>query len=199
MCLIRSAIALICIKIWLSLMEWFSVSVALKKTLNKFLLTLRVSIHVYTCIYRCPQKSGTLDFCYFDIVKYSICWFHQIKHCLLKRMIPRSFDLVRWYWFYNHFLKHSHLRILLNLRELFTAGMAVHKFSLCFVCTDQWASGQQYNVSQKSDYPRLNGHENEDKLDNDYVLRNDHRIKTTQPISMILVSFFQKTIFYLMK
>ena len=29
------------------------------------------------------------------IKKYSIFWFHQIKHCLLKRMIPRSFDLVQ--------------------------------------------------------------------------------------------------------
>ena len=44
---------------------------------------------------------------------------------------------------YNHFLKHSHLQILLNLHKLFTAGIAVHKFSLCFVCTDQWVSRQQ--------------------------------------------------------
>ena len=43
--------------------------------------------------------------------------------------------------------------------------------------------------SQKSHYP---WHENEEKIDNDYVLRNDHRIKTIQPISMILVSFFSE-------
>ena len=43
----------------------------------------------------CPKKSGTLDFRYFDIRKFSIFWFHQIKHCLLKRMILRSVDLVR--------------------------------------------------------------------------------------------------------
>ena len=45
--------------------------------------------------------------------------------------------------------------------------------------------------SQKSHYPWLKCHENEEKIDNGYVLRNDHRIKTTctQPISMILVSF----------
>ena len=35
-------------------------------------------------------------------------------------------------------------------------------------------------------------HENEEKIENDYVLRNDHIIKTTQPISMILVSFFSE-------
>ena len=42
---------------------------------------------------------------------------------------------------------------------------------------------------RKSHYPGLKSHE---KIDNDYVLRNDHRIKTTQPISMILVSFFSE-------
>ena len=46
--------------------------------------------------------------------------------------------------------------------------------------------------SQKSHYPWLKCHEHEEKIDNDYVLRNDHRIKTTQPISMILVSFFSE-------
>ena len=42
----------------------------------------------------------------------------------------------------------------------------------------------------KSHYPLLKCHKNEEKIENDHVLRNDHRIKTTQPISMILVSFF---------
>ena len=40
--------------------------------------------------------------------------------------------------------------------------------------------------SQKSHNPWLKCHENEEKID------NDHRIKTTQPISMILVSFFSE-------
>ena len=145
---------------------------------------------VVICIYTgCPPKSGTLVFRYFDIRKDSIFWFHQTKHCILKRMIPRLFDFVRKYWFYNHFLKHSHLRILLNLPELLMAGIAVHKFSLCFVCTDQWASGQQCMDIRKATIPAWKCHENEAKVDNDYILRNDHRIKTAQPISMILVSF----------
>ena len=46
--------------------------------------------------------------------------------------------------------------------------------------------------SQKSHYPWLKINKNEDKLDNDYVWRNDHRIKITQPISMILVSLFSE-------
>ena len=45
-------------------------------------------------IYRVSKKSETLDFRYFEIWKYSIFWFHQIKHCLLNRTIPRSYDLV---------------------------------------------------------------------------------------------------------
>ena len=44
--------------------------------------------------------------------------------------------------------------------------------------------------SQKSHNPWLKCHENEEKIEHDYVLRNDHRMKTTQPISMTLVSFF---------
>ena len=48
--------------------------------------------------------------------------------------------------------------------------------------------------SQKSHYPCL-------KIDNDHIFRNDYTIKTTQPISMILVQYhsFQKTMFDLMK
>ena len=46
--------------------------------------------------------------------------------------------------------------------------------------------------SQKSHKPWLKCHENEEKIDNDDVFKNDHRIKTTQPISMILVSFFSE-------
>ena len=49
----------------------------------------------FPCIPSVKKKHGMLEFRYFDIKKYSIFWYHQIKHCILKRMIPRSFDLVR--------------------------------------------------------------------------------------------------------
>ena len=142
------------------------------------------------------KGNSPFDFRNLDIRKYSIFWFHQIKHCLLKKkkkMIPRLFDLVRKYWFYNHFLKHSNLRILWNPRELFTAGIAVHNVFF-FFCTDQWVSGQQCikGERQKCHYPWMKCHVNEEKIDTDKVLRNDHIIKTTQPISMILVSFFSE-------
>ena len=46
--------------------------------------------------------------------------------------------------------------------------------------------------SQNSHNPWMKCHENEEKIDNDVIFRNDHRIKTTQPISMMLVSFFSE-------
>ena len=46
--------------------------------------------------------------------------------------------------------------------------------------------------SQKSHYHWLKCHKKEEKIDSDYVLRNNHRIKPTQSISMILVSFFSE-------
>ena len=46
--------------------------------------------------------------------------------------------------------------------------------------------------SQKSYYPWLKFHENEENIEKDHVLRNDHIIKTTQPISMILVALFSE-------
>ena len=45
---------------------------------------------------------------------------------------------------------------------------------------------------QKSHNPWMKCHEIEENIENYYVSRNDHRIKITQPISMILVSFFSE-------
>ena len=41
----------------------------------------------------------------------------------------------------------------IDLHEVFTASIAVHKFSLCFVCMDQWASGQQCMEVRKAIIP----------------------------------------------
>ena len=49
-----------------------------------------------------------------------------------------------------------------------------------------------YGSQKAHAYPWLKCHENEEKIDNDYVFRNYHRIKTTQPISMIFVSIFSE-------
>ena len=64
---------------------------------------------------------------YFDIRKYSIFWLHQIKHCLLKK---KNYTTIIWFGsvvlISRPFFKYGHLWIiLLNLREPFTAGIAV--------------------------------------------------------------------------
>ena len=46
--------------------------------------------------------------------------------------------------------------------------------------------------SPKSHYPCLKCHENEEKIENDHVWELTITIKTTQPISMILVPFFSE-------
>ena len=86
-------------------------------------------------------------------------------------MIYLSRFSLLWYskWYQDHliwfgsidsttiFLKHSHLRFFfLNLRELFTTGIAVHKFFLCFVRMDEWAPGQQCMEVRKAKIPDWN-------------------------------------------
>ena len=55
-----------------------------------------------------------------------------------------------------------------------------------FRAFDPWKSEKPLFLTEMSREWRLF----KEKIDNDYVLRNDHRIKTTQPISMIMVSLF---------
>ena len=45
---------------------------------------------------------------------------------------------------------------------------------------------------RKTIIPDWKCHKNDEEIDNDYVLRNDHSINITQPVSMILVSFFSE-------
>ena len=125
------------------------------------------------------KKSGTLDFRYFDIRKYSIFWFHQIKHCLLKRMYQDHFiwfssiDSIAISW--NPVINEFCSICASYLRWVY---MAVNKFSLCFVCTDQWASGQQCMEVRKAIIPDWNVTRMKRKLTMTTVLWNDHRFKT---------------------
>ena len=60
-------------------------------------------------------------------------------------MIPTSFDLARY-----HFLKHGHFRIFLNLRERFTAGIAVHIFCVFYLhARIKWFPGNNVWKSEK--------------------------------------------------
>ena len=175
--------------------QFFSLDIS--KVTPDYGAAMKIDINIY--VEKCGKSSTSI---YILIAWVLLLWHLKIQH-ILKRRIPRSNDLVRYYWFYNHFLKQSHLQFFLNLRKLFTASTTVHKFSLCFICTDQWASGQQCMEFWKAIIPGWNGTRIlKEKRDIDHILKNDHyRIKTTQPISLILVSFFflQKTMFYLME
>ena len=91
-------------------------------------------------------------------------------------------------------MKHGHLGFFFKSARAIYGGYssALCSFFVLFA-TDQWASaGATMYGSQKNHYTWLKCHENENKIDNDYVLRYDHRIKTTRPISMILLSFFSE-------
>ena len=143
----------------------------------------------------CPKKSVTLDFRYIEIWKYSIFWFHQIKHCLLKR----NYTKIIWFGMivlilqpfletqsFTNFVK------MLNVCELFTAGIAVHKFSLCFVCKDQWTSGQQGMEVRKTIIPEWNVMRIKRKLTMTVFWEMTIESKLLQPIPMILVSFLSE-------
>ena len=75
------------------------------------------------------------------------------------------------------------------------SGMAFHSMfwgiplnRVSFVETDQWASPKHHMKGHARHNSSLIGRKNQAKFENDCVLRNGHRIKITQPNSMILVS-----------
>ena len=94
---------------------------------------------------------------------------------------------------------HSNLQILLNLCELFTAGMAVHKFSLGFVCTDQWTSRQQCMEVRKAIIPDWNVTRMRRKLTMSMFWEMTIESKLLNQFQWSWYHSFQKTIFYLMK
>ena len=62
-------------------------------------------------------------------------------------------------------------------------------YTVSFVDTDQWASPKHHMKGHSRHNSSLIGRKNQAKFENDCVSRNGHRIKSTQPNSMILVSF----------
>ena len=76
------------------------------------------------------------------------------------------------------------------------SGMAFHVVywgiplnRVSFVDRDQWASPNHHMKGYSRHNSSLIGHKNQAKFENDFVLRNSHRVNITQPNSMILVSF----------
>ena len=149
----------------------------------------------------CPIKSGTAGFQYHAIEKCRIFLHHQIKQFLQKRLMPRSLNLVESFWFYGHFLKHSHFQISLDFCDRWAKNYVGNGLSWGVLGKPIDPCQQKKNTVVQWDPPkhRLKGHsrhnssligrKNQAKFENDGLLRNGHRIKITQPNSMILVSF----------
>ena len=87
----------------------------------------------------------------------------------------------------------------INLLELFTAGKAVHKFSLCFVRTDQWASGQQCMEVRKAIIPAWNVTRMKRTLTLTVFWEITIKSKLLNQFQWSWYHSFQKTMFYLMK
>ena len=115
-------------------------------------------------------------------------------------MIPRSLNLIEQFWLYGHLLKHSHFQISLDFltdERSIMLGMAFH---CCVLGEAHWSvstketrfNGIHQGIKMKG-YSRHNssliGRKNGAKYENDRISRNGHRIKTTQPNLMTLVSF----------
>ena len=109
----------------------------------------------YTPYTGCPKKGGTLDFRYFDIRKYSILIWSD------KALSSKKNDKIIWFGslvlILQPFLEiQSFTNFDKSMRAICGGYMAVHKFSLYFVCTDQWASRQQCMEVRKTIFPDWN-------------------------------------------
>ena len=61
----------------------------------------------------CPPKKQNAQFFLLWYAKILHFLFNKLKHCLLKRMIPKSLILVE-FGFYGNFSKHSHFQFSLH-------------------------------------------------------------------------------------
>ena len=145
--------------------------------------------------YQVSPKSGTLDFHYFDIWKYSRFWFHLIKHSSDKHdtKIMSSFDS----------MVISHNIVIVNfLFILVTFQSGIMAFLTSIHCCPEahWSVQTKQRENLWTAIPAVIARADLTKFVNECVSRNVYRINTTKPYQMILVLFFsQKTMFYLMK
>ena len=115
-------------------------------------------------------------------------------------MIPRSLNLIELFWFNDHLLKHSHFQISLDFCDRWVKDYVGNGLSLLCFGEAHWSvstketrfNGIPQSIIMKG-YSRHNysliGRKNRAKFGNDRISRNGHRIKTTQPNLMILISF----------
>ena len=108
--------------------------------------------------------------------------------------------IIKWFWFYGHLLKHSHFQISLDFCDQWAKDYVGNGLSLLCFGEAHWSVStkeSRFNRIPQSiimkGYSRHNssliGRKKRAKFKNDRISRNGHRIKTTQPNLMILVSF----------
>ena len=123
------------------------------------------------------KKSGTLDFCYFDIRKYIIFWFHQIKHCLLKKKLYQD----HWNWFSSFdFVVISHKCSHCQMFSLFSWHFSQGLWLFWLPYIVMIVAGKPIDPCKQ-------------KMT---VSRNGCRINTTKQNQMILVSYFSEDVLF---
>ena len=139
------------------------------------------------------KKGGTLDFHYFYIRKYSIFWFHFLSD----KTLSSEKNETKIIWFGSGYSieslqpcleTHSFTNFVKSARAIYDRyNIAVHKFFLCFVHTDQWAPGQQcMEVRNAKIIPDWNVTRMKRKLTMTMFLEMTIESNQFQPISMIL-------------
>ena len=125
---------------------------------------------------------------------------HRVKHLLMKRMIPRTLNLLDNFDYNGHFLKHSNFHICL----ICVIGKGLNKslwpaIHVSLFCLNQWKICMGFPQTMNVDrYTRGNFLAKWNGIQK-WLSRNGHRIKTTRPNSMILVSFFVEEDFFFIR
>ena len=147
-------------------------------------------------VYRVSQKiTGTLNFRYFDIRKYSIFWFHQIKHCLLKRMIPRSLKLVEQFLIYGHFSKYGQcVNFPFKVLVTFQSGIMAFLTSIHWCPEAHWSVQTKQRENLWTAIPAVNSSRRFNKIGEMAVESNSI---LPNKIEWSWYHSFQKTMFYL--
>ena len=138
-----------------------------------------------------PQKSGTLDFCYFDIRKYSIFKISSDKTLSSEKNDTKIIGwvvLIPW-----SFLKTVIFNFLFIL-VTFQSGVMAFLTSIHCCLEAHWSvqTKQRENLWTATCIPTVNSSCRFTKFLNDCVSRNGCRINTTDPNQMILVTFFSE-------
>ena len=147
--------------------------------------------NIYTV---CPPKSGTLDFRYFDIEKYSIFWSD-------KTLSSKNNDFkIIWFGSVVGLLILQQFLETQSFTNFFKSVQAIYGgYSSPFLCMNHWASGQQCMEVKKSHNSWPKCHKNEEKIEWLCFWEMTTESNLLNQFHWSWYHSFQKTMFYLMK